>query len=117
MRHAYEVLRQQSSALDGGAQIPYREEDAEREDQHEGAEADDEYRLDLGRKRFQLVLDLALVHVPDLLEELVERAGLLPDRDHLQHDRGEDLRSGGTAQQGFPALDTFAHFEDLQRDV
>ena len=52
---------------------------------------DDQERLDQRRQRVDRRLDLLVVEVGDLVEHLVERAGLLTDRHHLHDHRREHL--------------------------
>src|SRR5581483_4979463 len=101
----------------GPAEAPDRQQHAERQDQHEDREEHDHDRLDLRAERLQLVLDLALVHLGDLLHEVVELARLVAHRDHLQHHRREDARGHRRAQDAFASLDAVAHLLDALRDV
>ena len=49
------------------------------------------------------------------MQQLVHLAGLLPHRDHLHHQRGEEAAGPGGAQQALPPFDTAPHVADLPR--
>ena len=99
------------------AQVPHRQEHAEREHEHQHAQHHDQDRLDLLAQGLELVLDLAGVEAGDLVHQLVDRAGLLAHRDHLQHHRGEDAGGGRRAQDRVASLDRAAHAVQAPRDV
>src|SRR6266568_5893145 len=98
-------------------QIPDGEEYPERQDQHQDAEQHDQDGLDLRRERLQLVLDLALIHLGDLAQQLVQLTRLLAHGDHLQHHRRENSGRDGGPQQAFAALDAVADLLDPLRAI
>ena len=61
------------------AEIPDRQEDAQREDEHHGTQQDDEDRLDLLRQGLEFVLDLAAASTEaerEACAQLVEKMGI-----------------------------------------
>src|SRR5438067_2273077 len=98
-------------------EVPYRQENRERQDRDDYAQKHDENRLDLRRQRLDFVVDLALIELGDLEHQVVEFTGLIANGDHLQHDRREDSRGRSSAQHAFTALDAIAHLLDTLRDV
>src|SRR5262245_29047324 len=65
------------------AHVPYRQEHAEGEDEDQHAEGDGDQRLDIGGEVLDLIVDFALVHVSDFVEQVVQLASFLADGDHL----------------------------------
>src|SRR5712664_4202743 len=97
------------------AHLPYGQEDAERQDQHEHTESDGDDRLDARGEIPDFVVHFALVHVGDLAEQAVELASFLADRDHLQNYRCKDARCDRGTQHALATLHTFAHLFDPAR--
>src|SRR5580765_1468620 len=91
------------------AQLPHRQEHAQSEDQHEDAENDGDDRLDVDRQVLDFVVDLPLVHVGDLVQEVIHLARFLAHGDHLQNDGREHTGRDGGAQDALTPLHALAH--------
>src|SRR5690606_14405830 len=89
-----------------------REDHASDEDSHHR----DHERLDERREAVDGRLHLLIIEFGDLLEELLESAGLLADRDHARHHRREDLALRERLSQRLSLLDALARLVDRARD-
>src|SRR5229473_8046778 len=97
--------------------VPHRQEYAQREYKDEDAHEHEKDGLDFRRQAFHLDGNLALVHVGDLGHELVDFAGFLAHRDHLQHDRIEDPRRHSGSEDALAPFDAVAHLQDARFQI
>ena len=91
--------------LDELDDVEHREVEADDHAADDHTHQADQHRLDQRRQRVDGRGDLLVVEVGDLVEHLVERAGLLTDRDHLHDHRREHLVLLERAGQRVAALD------------